>query len=164
MKFIKRFLPTIILAMLLITTVACLTACKTEMSYMFNIDTGDRITVTLNTKELKMSQENGVFHISDKKNKEEGEYICNGSFLVADEKYWKQTVDDVYEYANEDSVEVLQPSAYPQFNSSSILKYEYEDSHEMVIRIADCDTGIQLYADTEEGLNKAVENLTFVLE
>ena len=57
-----------------------LTACHSSFSYTFNIETGDRVKVTLDTTNgYKLRQENGQFSVEKDDNK-----LMFGTFLTAD--------------------------------------------------------------------------------
>jgi len=130
-----------------------LTGCTTNKSYTFNVETGDKIKVKLNTTDGYDLSSNLPFTIS-----KDGNTLSQGTFI---------TISSYDEYVKaaktNSSAKVIDESSK---DNIEYVFYSYNDSeYNYVIKVKNSNTGILLgNPNSQEEAKKCFELLTFSLE
>lgn len=155
MKLRKRICT---LALTFILAALC-TACTfySNMSYTFNVTTGDNVKITLDTaKGLKLTQENGEFSVV-----KDDEEILHGQFAT------KENYDEFMDLKDSSDIEVIEESKDKNSNDYLFCKVENKEKTQygFIVWISNSNTGvfIQSLSDQESAKN-AFESLTISVE
>jgi len=152
MKFYKKLLKLAIVISVLLT----ITACTTNKSYTFNIETGDAIKIKLDTTgDYTLSEDSGRFSVG--KGDEE---VLQGIFITKEAYEQYQGIKDLAE------AKVI---ADAEKDGNTYFFYELEGEsgteNNFVLWIKDSNTGLILGSlSGEETAKEAFERLTITLE
>ena len=161
----KKIISIITMMLLMCITLFTLTACGSKSSFAYNVDTGDRIVVTLKSKDLTLKTANGIFYVVDKETKKDTEeksdddYYLSGYFLLATDDAWKTTIEDIYHYADSNSISIFDVEDYPQLHATAIYYFVYDGKSEIVLRIVESDTAVELIAENGEELFTIIKQM-----
>ena len=133
----------------------------TYKSYVFTVDTGDKVEVKINTKDYGIRQENGEFFILDKDN--EMTDIAEGFFLPA------ENYDYVADAAAEEPEGVTNYDGSIRCGEFEGFGYTYtadgEEKEEVrMFKISD-KTAIEMFSlEPSERMDDIISNMSFGLE
>lgn len=144
----KKIFTSILLVGIMIVS---LTGCTTNKSYTYNIETGDKVKITLNTTDGYDLSSDLPFTVS-----KDGNTLSQGTFIQG--SYYQQYVEtantqgQIIDRGSNDSIEYV----FYSYNNS---EYNY------VIKIKDSDTALLLgNPNSQEEAKKCFELLSFSLE
>lgn len=143
----KIFMSILLVAMMMLA----LTGCTTNKSYTYNVETGDKVKITLNTTDGYDLSSDLPFKVS-----KDGKTLSQGTFIEG--SYYEQYVDaantqgQIIDKGSNSDIEYV-------FYSYNNAEYNY------VIKIKDSNTALLLgNPHSQEEAEKCFELLSFTLE
>ena len=138
------------LFVLTLVAVCLFTACSTSFSYSFDVSTGDKIEVKLDTTGgYLLRQEDGIFQAS-----KDNVTLLSGSFLT------EEGANSYFEQASTASdVQMLDQGNY---QGNDYIFYLYKEEWYYIVKVAHSSTGIRLVGDSsEEAVRECFERFRF---
>lgn len=141
-----------VLSMLLLGAVVCAcSGCNTNMSFTYNVDTGDTVKVQLNTTGGYKLSSSLPFEVS-----KDGEILSQGTFITLDGYY--AYYDEVYD----SDVEILEDG---QKGECEYVMWTDGYEYDYLILIEDSNTGVLIGNDvSEESARECFDRLDITLE
>lgn len=149
MKKVISIISIVIMGVMLLT----LTGCTSSKSYTFDVETGDRVEITLNTSEGHDLSYELPFTIS-----KDDKTLSQGTFIKGN--YYSEYVN----VANTDSLATVLDTG--SNDDIEYVFYSYNDSeYNYIIKVKDSNTGIILgNPNSREEAEECFELLTFSLD
>ena len=147
----------VFLGIIALFLVVSLTGCKTEKSYTYDVNTGDKIKVTIDTTDGYDYNEKDDEYIISKKDED----ICKWIFATMDnynsyiELYNNNTDATLIKDSSNDNIEY---SIY-RVNNTAANMIEYDN----FVKVKNSNTAIIMGSLSEENMEKCLELLTFEL-
>ncbi len=137
---------------LMVFSILVLTGCTTNLSYTFNVDTGDNVKIELNTTDGHKMTSELPFKISlDDKTLSEGTFITNDGY-----NQYKNAID------TDSNAKIIDSGDKGEI---SYIFYSYNDKeYNYLIKIKDSKTGLLIgNSVSEESAKDVFERLTITL-
>lgn len=157
----KTKLVTMILTAFTATAVlAGCTVTKSEMSYTYNVETGDTVKMTLN----KMNGYSTTSELPFTVTKEEKD-IMHGTFITMEGyDYYQDLIDEL---EKTDEIEIIVKDGEKDGNTYTSYKVESEagTEYDYLLKIGDSSTGVLMGSlDSKEEASSCFEAIKFTLE
>lgn len=156
MKISKYFIRLVCVLALVLVFTAC--SKTSSMSYTFDIENGDFITVELDTSKGHTLKEEGSNFFVYKPKKDasaEDAKLANGYFLLADEASWQKLLDDISD-AKVTKEETIEDSQY--------IYFSYHGKYYCCIKLANCNSGVKIICANENDITEAMSLLNLRAE
>lgn len=136
----------------LFVSVILLTGCDSKLTYTFNVETGDRIKISLDNKDTySMNTKSPISFTKD------GEEISTGTFLTSDG--YTQYADTI---KNTKEANIIESDSK---DGITYMFYSYNNEYNYLIKIDDSNTGFLLGNKTSlESAKEVFQRITITLD